>query len=184
MHRLKLSWLLFAVLLVLCGAVTTVLFTPEPENSRGLAHPDFSTMQIGGDSVARYEPIRIASWVFALACVCLFSTLLMLANRHDAGTRFSIRWMLGLGCVVHLVAMTGALVCYESYIVADNPNLQLGFPTPSTWMLFAVWPAPLVFVFVYVLGFNRWIFRDVDEQAFRKILSRHSTVADHDGDRL
>ena len=33
----------------------------------------------------------------------------------------------------------------------------LGFPAPTAWMLFALWPLPVLIAALYTLGFDRWV---------------------------
>jgi hypothetical protein len=77
-----------------------------------------------------------------------------------------------------MFAMVGMLVSYEAYIDDTAVRLYGGFPAPTAWMLYALWPAPLLFVVFYVAAFDRWTFRPEDERAFKEILQRRAiTVA-------
>lgn len=187
-ERMKLPWIIFGLLLMMCGAMGSLFMTPEPTivinvgdnpvpSGHGIPHPQIGSMLVGGESLARYAPIRTATWIFAVSMVCFFSSLLALASLK--GTRSSkLNWILFAGLSVQMLAMVGMLVSYESYI--DVPDLRLygGFPAPTAWMLYAFWPAPLLFVVYYVAAFDRWTFRPEDEQAFKEILERRAhTVA-------
>lgn len=187
-ERMKLPWIIFGLLLMMCGAMVSLFVTPEPTivihegedpvpSGHGIPHPQIGTMLVGGDSLARYAPIRPATWIFALSMVCFFTSLLALASLKEG--RFSkLNWLLFAGLSVQMFAMVGMLVSYESYIGDATVRLYGGFPTPTAWMLYALWPAPLLFVVFYVAAFDRWTFRPEDEKAFKEILQRRAhTVA-------
>ncbi len=187
-ERMKLPWIIFGLLLTMCGAMGSLFVTPEPTivinegedpapAGHGIPHPQIGTMLVGGDSLARYAPIRLATWIFAVSMVCFFTSLLALASLK--GGRFSkLNWILFVGLSIQMFAMAGMLVSYESYIGDTAAPLYGGFPAPTAWMLYALWPAPLLFVVFYVAAFNRWTFRPEDERAFEEILQRRAhTVA-------
>ncbi|MEM8667858.1 MAG: hypothetical protein AAGG48_10105 [Planctomycetota bacterium] len=177
---MKLPWFIFALLLAMCGAVGGVLLTKEPSQGpinagHGLPHPTIKSMQIGGDSAVRYAPIRISVWVFAVGMVFFFTALLRLASQKGE-TVNRLRWPLAIGCVAYLTTVIGMLISYEHYITDPDPRLRWGFPIPSAWMLFAVWPTPLLFVILYVATFSRWTFRPEDERAFERILAERASA--------
>lgn len=179
---MKLAWIIFALLLTMCGAVGVVLLTPEPTvvlepggepviASHGVAHPTVSTMLHGGDGVMRYQPIRIATWVFALGMITFFTSLLMFAcrKRERVGR---IAWLLLVVFSLHLASMIGMLVSYEAYLHDPDPALYAAFPAPTAWMMYVLWPMPLLFVLLFVVGFDRWIYRPEDEQAIAELMRR------------
>jgi hypothetical protein len=82
-ERMKLPWIIFGLLLTMCGAMGSLFVTPEPTivinegedpapAGHGIPHPQIGTMLVGGDSLARYAPIRLATWIFAVSMVCFF----------------------------------------------------------------------------------------------------------------
>jgi hypothetical protein len=179
---MKLPWLIFGLLLVMCGSVTVLLLTPEPTivlpgqsdvivAGHGIPHPSIATMQQGGDGEQRYAPIRAATWVFAVCMVVFFTALLALASRRQQTNRLQAT-LLWTGCLVHLFSMVGMLRSYEAYLFDAAPSLYAGFPAPTAWMLYVLWPAPLWFVVLYVIGFDRWTFRPEDELAFQELMRR------------
>ncbi|MDG2219868.1 MAG: hypothetical protein P8L85_00700 [Rubripirellula sp.] len=181
---MKLSWIIFALLLLMCGSLGSLLLTPEPTvviiegeapvaAGHGMPHPQIGTMLVGGDSEQRYAPIRPATWIFAVCMICFFTALLALGSLK-AGRFSKLNWFLLVGLCVQLFAMVGMLLSYESFIGDAAPRLYAGFPAPTAWMLYALWPAPLLFVVFYVVAFDRWTFRPEDESAFKEILQRRA----------
>jgi len=177
---MKLPLFLFALLVTMCCAVGTILFTPEPvaispadgsevKASHGIPHPSISTMLQGGDGSARYSPVRIATWVFAVCMISIFCSLLVLSSRKEARYGWMSR-LLWIGGALHLACMIGLMLCYESYLSDPDPRLHAAFPAPTAWMLYVLWPVPLFYVFLYVLTFDRWTFRPEDEQAFAALV--------------
>ena len=58
---MKISILLFSLLVGICLALGIVLMTEEPEGAAGVAHPEFSSMLRGGDGAQRLAPVRLVS---------------------------------------------------------------------------------------------------------------------------
>ena len=86
--------------------------------------------------------------------------------------------MRGLGApliaasLVYLAIWTALVLAYRSQLNVEDPALFLGFPAPTAWMLFALWPCPLLFTAYYVVGFDRWIATPEDLAELERTLAR------------
>ena len=184
---MKLDWIIFGLLLVMCGSLGSLLLTPEPTvvmaageppiaAGHGIPHARIGTMLAGGDGLQRYAPIRTASWIFAVCMICFFTALLALASLK-AGRSSPINWFLMIGCAGQMLGMVGMILSYESFLGDATPALHGAFPAPTAWMLYVLWPAPLLFVAFYVVVFDRWTFRPEDEKAFQVLLQRRAGMS-------
>ena len=138
-----------AALLVMAFAV------PEPVASHGLVHPELASMQRGGPGLERLGHALWLGFGLGLCEIALFVSLLGLGARGRGGLRGLGRPLLA-GGLAYAAVWTALVAAYPSY-AAGSDAVFLGFPLPTAWMLFALWPLPLVFVVLYVVGFDRWI---------------------------
>ena len=74
--------------------------------------------------------------------------------------------------VVYLAIWSALVLAYHGQSIADGTALFLGFPAPTAWMLFALWPCPLIFTVYYVVGFDRWIATPEDLAELDRTLDR------------
>ena len=78
---MKISILLFSLLVGICLALGIVLMTEEPEGAAGVAHPEFSSMLRGGDGAQRLAPVRLVSRALGVLLILFFVGLLALGAR-------------------------------------------------------------------------------------------------------
>jgi hypothetical protein len=74
--------------------------------------------------------------------------------------------------LVYLAIWSSLVLAYHGQSNIDDPVLFLGFPAPTAWMLFALWPCPLIFTVYYVVGFDRWIATPEDLAELDRTLER------------
>jgi hypothetical protein len=119
-------------------------------------------------------------WALGLLEIGLFVALLGLGARGRGGLR-GLGWPLVVGGFAYAVVWSALVVSYAGY-AAGSDALVLGFPAPTAWMLFGLWPVPLLFVVLYVAGFDRWVAtRDDLAELERRLAEARSRAADGDG---
>ncbi len=157
-------WLLI-LLLGIAAAFTAVALTPEPPNAAGLPHPDIATMRIGGDGLARFEPILIPA-VLLHGTVLVFVTSLVLLGIAPKRRTLTLRLcLIGIG-VAALAVWSLEIFSYLKFLRTGETAFFLGFPEASAWMLFGTWASGALFMLLYVIGFRHWILPHEDERAF------------------
>jgi len=156
---MKISIVLFSLLVGICLALGIVLMTEEPEGAAGVGHPEFSSMLQGGDGAQRLAPVRLVSRILGVLLILFFVALLVLGTRRKKSfpTERRLLWMGTLAYVGFFLAMT---VAYDAYASSGSDVLVLSFPPPTALMLYGVGFTPLVFVFLYMLRFDPWILDD------------------------
>lgn len=168
---MKLEWTLFALLLGMCLVVGITMTIDEVEVSHGVAHPEFSAMQRGGSGVERHTPaILWLGWTLGVLEIVFFVCCLALgvSKRGSLGL-FKMPLIIGAG--VYLAVFTLMLLTYQGFMRADAPAQPFIFPAPTVVMLFGLTTAPLIFVFLYIANFDRWILRPEDLEEFQRILA-------------
>ena len=156
---MKISVLLFSLLVGICLALGIVLMTEAPEGAAGVGHPQYSSMLRGGDGAARLAPVRLISRILGVLLILFFVSLLALGARSKKSFPTEKR-ALWIGTLVYVAFFLAMTVAYDTYAQSGSDLLVLSFPPPTALMLYGVGFTPLVFVFLYMLRFDPWILDD------------------------
>lgn len=164
---MKLSVLLFLILLAMCCLLAVVLLTPEVEQGHGYAHPTFAqSMQHGGSGLERHARLRWLGLVFGLLQIVFFVACLVLGLRRSGRNV----WPYCIGGLCYAAVFCLMVVADAFYVRDSDPSLVFGFPMPTFLMLFGLGGVPFVFVIFYVLNFDRWILSSDDLERFQESL--------------
>ncbi|MEE3370744.1 MAG: hypothetical protein VX346_15495 [Planctomycetota bacterium] len=159
----------------------------------GVPHPDarFLEMNQGGSGQQRHAAVLLGGWVFGALQIALFTGLLAwsaglptAAQVQTTDSRESHPWVLWGLFLFGGLLFEGvfALLC-RSYQVSllDPANTRFlgSFPEATTWLLFGIWFAPGVFVALYVLFFDRWIFSSQSEARFAALLAARTATLEN-----
>ena len=168
---MKKWWIIFSLLLgmwiVLLGMM---LLRDEPPNGHGFAHPEYATMQQGGDPEIRHGGVLWVGWIYGGLQLAIYTMLLTTGVRNRLS---ATRALLGLGCVFVTVFST-ILWTYAGEVETGEVGFVLGLRTSTAWMLFGMWAASLLFVATYVVKFHEWIFPAGQQQRFDEILEKYA----------
>lgn len=148
----------FVIVLVvaMAGILALVLGVPEIPGGHGFSHPVLETLERGGAGYARVEGVLALGWLFGLAQILLFVSLMALGARTPRGLR-GLGPGLAIGGLAYALVWTALVLAYRAYAQASDPVLFLGFPAPTALLLFGLYLVPLIFLLLYVVGFERWI---------------------------
>ena len=151
----------------------------------------FQDMNQGGSGQQRHASVLLGGWLFGALQIALFTGLLAwsaglpaAAHPQQSAARQSHSWLLpGLFVFGGLVfEVVFALLC-RSYQISmlDPANTRFlgSFPEATTWLLFGIWFAPGVFVALYVLFFDRWIFSPQAETQFAALVAARTAAREH-----
>ena len=175
---MKLHWFVFLTLIGMCLAVGAAFVAPtevvvqdgaieQVVSSSGFQHDRFSTMRQGGPGAERHATTLWIGWAFVLFQVLFFGGCLAMGMERRGAEGPSLGPARGplLYATLILAAIFTALVfSYQRYATSDTHTLFLGFPRPTAWVFYAVWPFPVYLMFVYMRIFDRWFFTDEDER--------------------
>lgn len=171
--------LLFALLLALCGTVVAVLLTAEPPGGHGVPHTEFHAMLQGSPTLASSR-IVFLGWLFGVLQILVFITCISLGisrfrppRGETAEPSLARGWLyalFGAGSLSFLAVFT-QVVWTDRLAMLHGTVTYLGpFPAATSWMLFGLWAAPLLFSVAYVFGFSRWIVTDAGLARFEAIV--------------
>ncbi len=172
--------LLFILLLALCATVAAVLLTAEPPGGHGVAHSEFHAMLKGSPTLASSR-IVFLGWLFGVLQILIFIMCISLGisrfhpPQGDAAEPSPARgWLyalFGAGSLSFLAIFTQVVRADRLAMVSGEVTYLGPFPSATSWMLFGLWAAPLLFCAAYVVGFSRWIVTDADLARFQKMVA-------------
>jgi hypothetical protein len=170
--------ILLSLLLALCVLLGWLWTQPEPPGAAGQPHPLFETMMRGGPEASRLD-LWLAGTAFGALAISLFVALVAFGLRRDGpasgrGGRGSAA--LWIGWLLYLGVFLALSFSYRSYAIGGAADLVLGFPRPTAWMLFGLWPAPLWFVLLYVLQFDRRVLTKEELRRFEDRVAERRRV--------
>jgi hypothetical protein len=167
---MKLEKALLGLLLAMAVAFGLALLIDEPGNASGLKHEAFATMFRGGDA-QRHGSLLWIGWALGALEILFFTGLLALGAR-SGGRLHGLGGQLIVGLLGYLAVWSALMLAYADWMSSGDASLFMGWPAATAWMLFALWPVPLVFVACYSLGFSRWIYPPESQRKFQLILEQ------------
>jgi MFS superfamily sulfate permease-like transporter len=162
---MRLTAFLFALLLGMCLILGYVLLLDEIPDGHGYNHPDYPTMQRGGDGATRHAQTLWIGWALGVLELLFFVGLLALGSRRRKQYPFE-RNVLIVGTLVYIAFFTWMVIAYTGYAADPSAALVLSFPLPTTLMLYGVGFAPVVFIVLYMIRFSPWIVDDDELDTF------------------
>ena len=160
----------FLVAFVFLIALLWVL--PAPEAATGRLHPEYRTMLQSGESVADRPATKWMAWLFGWGVIGVFGFVLFIgAYKKNREKRRQIYRALLFGLILYLAVYTSMVVAWWSYHADGSAVWIWGFPTPTAWMLYGLWFAPLFITFIYIFKFNDWILSAEELEVFHKIVA-------------
>ena len=166
---------IFFLLIALMGIVFTILLQPAPDSISGNLHPIFPSMSQGGDA-SRHDGIWALGWLFGALQIILFVVCIWVSLCGEKTHRWVVI-LCGVGLFINFHHAHDHLSpgrCREAPFV-------LGFPLPTTLLLFGMWPMAVVFSILYVVKFRSWVYSPQDQEVFENLKAEmNSKGGDHD----
>ena len=170
--------ILLLILLNLCGVLSYVSIHAF-EYPGATSHPIQAQMQIAGDAAtADAELMPFGATVGCLIVLVFMSCLVIGAGKNGRDNGF--RTVVAILAVLIMVVFMTMMLNVPGYLRGENSVIVGGFPLPTAMMLYGVWLCPLVFLAVYVFGFNRWVLTEADRDRLAELVA--NTSNDGDGD--
>jgi hypothetical protein len=166
---MKLAVTIFILLLAMCVVLAIALIVPEAPGGLSAKHATYETMSRATDGLTRHGRVLWAGWAFGLLQIVLYAGCIAFSVRRTAAGD-PLRWALLVGTLLHAGAFCGMMIAYQRYIHTDEPGVVIGFPTPTAWMLYGMWSAPLFFIVLYYAAFDRWVMTPADRIRFRELV--------------
>jgi hypothetical protein len=161
----------FAIAVGLAATVVVAVALTERPQVRSTDHPNFAGMQQSGSNAVPETTLLWVGWSFGALQITFFAAMLALGARNRRGLR-GLSGPLIAASLVYLAIWSALVLTYRGQLNVEDPALFLGFPVATAWMLFALWPCPLIFTLYYVIGFDRWIATPEDLAELDRTLER------------
>ncbi len=182
---MKLHWFVFLTLIGMCLAVGAALVAPREValedgaddrvvSSSGFEHDRFATMRQGGPGAERHAATLWIGWAFVICQVLFFGGCLAMGMERRRDGRASLgpaRGPLVFATLVLAAIFTAVVFSYQRYATGETRELFLGFPRPTAWVFYAVWPFPVYLMVVYMRIFDRWFFTVEDERKVAELVA-------------
>ena len=159
--------ILFLTIFVSCLLCGSLYWLEAPSGVAGVQHPELKTM-LQGISPSPDSLILISGWLLGTLTILIAVQLIHLGIRKP--TKTLKRWI-NLSGFIQLACWSLLVAAYQNEIQSLSKGLW-GMPPSAQILLLGMWPCPIVFMFVYFFGFDKWIFSKKDEQAFEELLKR------------
>ena len=183
---------LFAILLAMCAVVAATFFigevptedvvsektgeTVQVARGHGFTHPEFKTMQSGGNGEMRHSRVLWLGWAFGMLQIAFFVCLLAFGGQKRGQLGPLGPPLIG-GGILFAAIFTAMVYSYNNYMLEDQHAMVLSLPIPTAWMIYGVWPIPIVFMALYMFTFGSWTFREEDMTRLKSILAEHQNGA-------
>ncbi len=164
------SWL---VLLVFLG----ILFIPDNSTPMLKLHPDYPPMTQSVHQITQDSTVYTFAIALAFSIIAIMGVLSLMGNRkHGQWGKISY-WLIG-GLLIYAFAWGVMLWKHYQYQSTGEYSFFGGFPTPTAWMIYAIWFLPILPMAAYFILFKSWIWRDADESRFQELVQQ-AKDADH-----
>jgi hypothetical protein len=164
---MKLPALLFALACAIALVLGAAVWAGGEAPPQARPHPEFPTLLQGGDGAARSAPIALHGALFGALQIAFFGACFALGMRRGSRLGPVARPLLW-GLLLYEGVFAGLLVAYARYQADPGAPLVLSFPLPTALLLYALWPLPLWFAWIYLRHFDDWV---VDEAAIERVLA-------------
>jgi len=161
-----LPWLFLVLLLGMCGVIGG-LFLTEAAPPIG-AHPLYSSMTQGSVEHQRDATVVALGTAFGVLQLVFFITCLAF-GAGARGRPFVVFVIVG---ALHLVVFGALVTAHTHYLSGADSGLVLSLPEPTAWMLYVLWPLPVVFAGWYSFRFDQVIYPQESRTRFAQLLDR------------
>ncbi|MXX62108.1 MAG: hypothetical protein F4112_05565 [Holophagales bacterium] len=160
---------IFAILVALCVVVLVLWTLDERPDSLGADHPVHETMRQGGSS-ERHDGVLPWGFLYGLLSIVLFVAVMALGLRRRGRLPKGSRRALWSGLALYALVFTLLVLSYRGYVEPGADRALFGsFPGPSAWMLYGIWPVPLLFALLYMWNFDRWVISEDEVTEFERL---------------
>jgi len=150
---MRLPAILFAWVLVNAGLFGALVLQGADAGPQLAPHATFPSLLVGGEGAARLAPVFGWGAAIAFAQVGFLATAFALGFGPERVGRGGIV----AAALVHAAAVAALLVASHRFAMAPDAGLLGPFPAPTSILVFGLWPAPLVYLWLFLRHFDAWM---------------------------
>jgi hypothetical protein len=144
---------------------------------RPVSPTQFSGMRAGGDGAARLE--HIGGLAFSFQCLLLFLIVSLAALGVSEQRRSMELWAYMAGTLFFSLFIWWQMYSsHQSFLETGTSSYFMGFPTATAWQLYGTWLGSIPLIFIYCIGFRKFIFTEEDERKYEQLLEDISTTTE------
>jgi hypothetical protein len=174
--KMKLSWIVLGLLLVLCAILAALFIIGEAPVKLNAPHPDYPDMLQGNPGIESQSHIKWLGYALAITQFC-FIAALILFSLNKQGRLKKLKTPLLIATALCITAFCLIMAAYWAFARQGSGDLFGGFPLPTALMLYALWPMQILFVIIYVMYYDKAIFTPEDADKFQAILNSQNEDA-------
>ncbi len=168
----RLAGLLLLICLAAVGLLASFVLEGAGPGAAGAVHPEFDTLRIGGDGLARSDGSLGRGWAYGALAIAFFAASFALAVHRPGlglGPMRRVFWVLTIGYqLVWLLFM----LSYRRFVEAPDQTAFWGsFPEPTALMLYVLWPLPALYMALYLRDFRRFVWTERDQESMERLIA-------------
>jgi hypothetical protein len=151
---MRLPELLFASTLAIFAILAFAIVQGEAPGAGPSAHPDFPSM-LRGNGATPSSLTTWLGWAFGALQIAFFAVCfaLGLGRRGSLGP---LQTPVLASLAVYEIVWAGLVLLDRQFAGDPATPLLLSLPLPTAVMLYLLWPAPLLFLWIYLRHFGAW----------------------------
>ena len=165
----NLIYVIFAICLLMAGIVIAIIMAEPVAGSGGVAHPEISGMQVGGDGQARLVHIGNLAYMFHTLILLLIVCLSILGVSERYRSKDFILYMSGTA-LLSLFCLWMMWSGHQQFMETGTTGYFMGFPIATAWQMYGTWISAIPLIIIYSVGFRKYIFTEQDEKDFNELL--------------
>ena len=169
---MKLSWLIFGILLVLCAIIVALFCIGQVPGGLSFKHPEYVDILQGRSGTETQSHIKWLGWAFGMLQFCFFTSLLALCLNKQGRLKILKKPLL-TGMILCMTAFCLMTAAYWIFARQGGGSLFGSFPLPTALMLYALWPMQILFVIIYVTYYDKAVFTAKDNEKFQALVRSH-----------
>ena len=150
----------------MCGLIGALFWT-EAVVPFG-AHPLHSSMTQGNVEHQSDATIVTLGTTFGVLQLVFFIT----CTAFGTGSRGRPYFVFVVVGVLHLAVFGALVTAHARYLAGADSGLVLSLPEPTAWMLYVLWPLPVILAGWYSLRFDQVIYPEESRKRFAQLLER------------
>jgi len=164
----RIPQLLLGLVLASAGLLVAAAFVPEAPGAGVAPSPEHPSLLAGGAPAS--TGMVVIGALFGLVQIAFFGACFALGMQRG-GRVGPVARSLVLSLVGYAGVWLALVVAYATTSGNEEASLWGSFPVATAWMLYGMWPFPLVFAFLYLRQFDGWFLNEDDLARFRARLA-------------
>ena len=145
------------VMLITIVAVVALFAANDPYAfKQAERHPQFASMQVGGPAADRDADHWWIGWLVGSLVFAFLGSMVIFGVNQIEGPVGGLRTICHLVTLSLLGMFAYGNLAYRDFGLVGQPLIKTIAPHATKVLFLAVWIVPMLFVAVFVVGFDRW----------------------------